>query len=196
MQLRAATPQERAQAQFDEGWAKFQEGRISEAEAAWRKALTIDPNQEEARQALLGVLLDRGQRDEAERLLQEGLAANPRQTKLSMQLARLQIGRGDQAAAQQTLEAGLPYAQWSGDYLSMTAAVMVRAGRNRDAAQLYQAALRVSPGNAVRQMGLGIALRADGKRAEALAAFKRARDLRALNPDLQAFVDTQIRELQ
>jgi hypothetical protein len=39
-------------------------------------------------------------------------------------------------------------------------------------------------------------LRADGRRPEALAAFERARDLKSLNPDLQAFVERQARELK
>jgi hypothetical protein len=45
-------------------------------------------------------------------------------------------------------------------------------------------------------MGLGLALRADGRPQEALAAFERARDLRTLNPDLQAYVERQVRELK
>jgi MSHA biogenesis protein MshN len=113
-----------------------------------------------------------------------------------MLLARLQLDRGAQEDALRTLEGGLPNAQWNADYLSMTAAVMARAGRNADAAQLYEAALRIAPGNAVWQMGLGLALRAEGRRPEALSAFERARDLKTLNPDLQAFVERQVRELK
>jgi MSHA biogenesis protein MshN len=113
-----------------------------------------------------------------------------------MLLARLQLDRGAQQEALRTLEAGLPGAQWNADYLSMTAAVMSRAGRNAEAAQLYEGALRMGPGNAVWHMGLGMALRAEGRRPEARAAFERARDLKTLNPDLQAFVERQVRELQ
>jgi hypothetical protein len=54
----------------------------------------------------------------------------------------------------------------------------------------------MGPGNAVWHMGLGMALRAEDRRPEALAAFERARDLKTLNPDLQAFVERQVHELQ
>ena len=78
----------------------------------------------------------------------------------------------------------------------MTAAVMSRVGRHRDAAELYASALRVVPGNAVWEMGRGMALRADGQREQALAAFQRASRLPGLSPELRAFVERQIRELQ
>ena len=174
----------------------LQQGRAQEAEAALRAALEADPSHEQARQALLGALLERGRRAEAEALLQEGLQANPRQVSLAMLLARLQLDRGAQQEALDTLLAALPNAQWSPDYLAMTAAVLARASRHHEAAALYEAALRIGPNNAVWTMGLGLALRADGQPQEALAAFERARDLKTLNPDLQAYVERQIRELK
>ena len=137
-----------------------------------------------------------GERAQAERLLQDGLRGNPAQSTLGLVLARLQVDRGAQAEALQTLEAGLPHARHSVEYLTTTAAVMARAGRHGEAAALYEDALRIGPGNAVWYMGLGLALRADGRPRDALAAFQRARDMRALNPELQAFVERSVRELQ
>jgi MSHA biogenesis protein MshN len=151
---------------------------------------------EQARQALLGLLLEGGRRPEAEALLQDGLRTDPRQINLAMLLARLQVDRGALQEAIDTLQTHLPNAQWSADYLAMTAAVMARASRNREAAQFYEAALRIGPNNAVWTMGLGLALRGDGRPREALVAFQRARDLKTLAPELQAFVERQIRDLQ
>ena len=187
---------ERAQAEFKRGMRLYQEGRAGEAEAAWRGALETDPANESTRHALLGLLLERGERAQAERLLQDGLRGNPAQSKLGLVLARLQLDRGALAEALQTLEAGLPHARQSVEYLTTTAAVMARAGRHGEAAALYQDALRIGPGNAVWYMGLGLALRADGRPRDALAAFQRARDMRALKPELQAFVERSVRELQ
>lgn len=187
---------ERAQQEFRRGMGLFQMGRIDEAQTAWYAALAIDPGAVAPRQALLGILLERGERQRAERLLEEGLRADPRQPKQAMLLARLQLDRGAQAEALRTLEQGLPHAQWNAQYLSMTAAVMARVGRHRDAADLYASALRIAPNNPVWEMGRGMALRAEGERAEALAAFQRARRMPGLSPDLQAFVERQIRELQ
>ncbi len=195
-QMRPLSSSARAESDFRRGMSLLQQGRVQEAEAAWRSALDADPSHEQARQALLGALLEGGRRAEAEALLQEGLRANPRQVSLAMLLARLQLDRGAQQEALDTLLAGLPNAQWSPDYLAMTAAVLARASRHHEAAALYQAALRIGPNNAVWTMGLGLALRADGQPREALAAFERARELKTLNPDLQAYVERQIRELK
>jgi MSHA biogenesis protein MshN len=195
-QVRPLSANARADAEFRRGMSLVQQGHPQDAEGALRAALEADPGHEQARQALLGVLLERGRRTEAETLLQEGLAANPKQVSLAMLLARLQLDRGAQQEALDTLLAALPNAQWSPDYLAMTAAVLSRASRHREAAALYEAALRIGPNNAVWTMGLGLALRADGRPQEALAAFERARDLKTLNPDLQAFVERQIREIK
>lgn len=195
-QVRPMSTSARAEAEFRRGMGLLQQGRPQDAEAALRAALEADPAHEQARQALLGVLLERGRRAEAETLLEEGLATNPKQVSLAMLLARLQLDRGAQQEALDTLLASLPNAQWSPDYLAMTAAVLTRASRHHEAAALYEAALRIGPNNAVWTMGLGLALRADGRPQEALTAFQRARDLKTLNPDLQAFVERQIRELR
>jgi MSHA biogenesis protein MshN len=195
-QVRPLSSNARAESEFRRGMSLLQQGRAQEAEAALRAALEADPTHDQARQALLGALLEQGRRPDAETLLQDGLRANPRQISLAMLLARLQLDRGAQTEALDTLLAGLPNAQWSPDYLAMTAAVLARASRPHEAAALYQAALRIGPNNAVWTMGLGLALRADGQPREALAAFERALDLKTLNPDLQAYVERQIRELK
>ncbi|HZR02684.1 MAG TPA: tetratricopeptide repeat protein [Burkholderiales bacterium] len=195
-QVRAPTAAEQGDAEFRRGMQAFQAGRADEAEAAWTQALTIDPSNASARQALLGLVLDRGERGRAEQILKEGLQINPRQAKQAMLLARLQLDRGSQSEALRTLEDGLPYAQWSAEYLAMTATVLSRTGRHTDAAELYRSALRVGPANPVWEIGLGLALRADGKPAEAKAAFERARESKALTPDLQTFVDRQLREMK
>lgn len=195
-QVKAPTNADRADAEFRTGMEAYQAGRFEEADAAWTRAMRLDPGAANARQALLGMLLDRGERARAEQVLKESLQANPRQAKHAMLLARLQLERGSQTEALRTLEDGLPHAQWSAEYLAMTATVLSRTGRNRDAAELYRSALRVGPANPVWEIGLGMALRADGKRAEARAAFERARESKAMTADLQAYVDRQLKELR
>lgn len=195
-QVKAPTNADRADAEFRTGMEAYQAGRFEEADAAWTRAMRLDPGAANARQALLGMLLDRGERTRAEQVLKESLQANPRQAKHAMLLARLQLERGSQTEALRTLEDGLPHAQWSAEYLAMTATVLSRTGRNRDAAELYRSALRVGPANPVWEIGLGMALRAEGKRAEARAAFERARESKAMTADLQAYVDRQLKELR
>ena len=45
-------------------------------------------------------------------------------------------------------------------------------------------------------MGMGISLQADNRGAEALDAFKRAKSEGGLSPDLLAFVDQRMKQLQ
>jgi MSHA biogenesis protein MshN len=195
-QVRPMAPQERADMEFHRGMSLLQQGRSGEAEMAWRSALTADSANEPARQALVGLKLERGQRDEAEQLLREAIQANPRPVRFAMLLARLELERGAQQQALETLEAGLPYGQSDAEYLATAAAVTARASRFGEAAKLYEAALRIHPGNAVWQMGLGMALRDDGRRPDALIAFRRARDLKLPKAELQAYVEGQVRQLQ
>ena len=45
-------------------------------------------------------------------------------------------------------------------------------------------------------MGLGISLQAVNRNSEAQDAFRRARASNTLNPELQAFVDQRLKQLQ
>jgi MSHA biogenesis protein MshN len=45
-------------------------------------------------------------------------------------------------------------------------------------------------------MGMGISLQADNRSAEALDAFRRAKSAGGLSPDLLAFVDQRMKQLQ
>jgi MSHA biogenesis protein MshN len=60
---------------------------------------------------------------------------------------------------------------------------------------MYQAALRSGPNNALWSLGLGVALKSDGRPREAAVAFQRARDIGTLSPDLRVFVEQQLLDL-
>ena len=114
----------------------------------------------------------------------------------AMQLARLQVNRGDLRGAVETLEGSAAYAQNNAEYLGFLAALLQREQRNQEAVQRFNAALRLKPQAGVWLMGLGISLQALNRNAEAQEAFRRARASGTLNPQLQAFVDQRLRELQ
>jgi MSHA biogenesis protein MshN len=75
------------------------------------------------------------------------------------------------------------------------AGVLQRAGRQKEAVEHYQAAVRLQPANAVWWMGLGISLQADKRNAEAKAAFQRAAESGRLAPELQSFVERRLQQL-
>ncbi len=194
-QMREMTVQQRAETAFRMGVAQLQDARVSAAEASFREALKEDPMHLGARQALLGLLLDGGRRDEAEQLLRHALELNPRQPRHAMVLARLEVDRGEVGGVINTLVGALPYVRSDPEYYAFLAALLQRDGRHRDAVDYYRTALQSSPGNSVWLMGLGISLRANDQFADAREAFQRAADSKQLNPELQAFVERQLREM-
>jgi MSHA biogenesis protein MshN len=89
----------------------------------------------------------------------------------------------------------LPYAGANPDYHAFLAGALEREQRHREAAEQYQAALRLAPGNGVWWMGLGMSLQADKRNAEALEAFQRARTSGMLSAELQAFVERRLQQM-
>jgi MSHA biogenesis protein MshN len=190
---RTATPSQRAENAYRRALGVLEDGRVTEAIATLQAGLQIDPRHEAARQTLVGLLIEAGRPDDAMRQLQAALAIDARQPALAMLLARLQLERGGPAI--ETLTRTLPHAAGNGEYHAFLAGVLQREGRAHEAAEHYQAALRRSPGNGVWWMGLGIALQADKRDAEALAAFARAQASGTLSPELQAFVERRLGQL-
>jgi MSHA biogenesis protein MshN len=190
---RTDTPSQRAENAYRRALGVLEDGRVTEAIATLQAGLQIDPRHEAARQTLVGLLIEAGRPDDAMRQLQAALAIDARQPALAMLLARLQLERGGPAIG--TLTRTLPYATGNGEYHAFLAGVLQREGRAHEAAEHYQAALKRSPGNGVWWMGLGIALQADKRDAEAVAAFARAQASGTLSPELQAFVERRLGQL-
>jgi MSHA biogenesis protein MshN len=190
---RQESSSQRAEGEYRRALASLQDGRMTETIAALEQALRLDPGHEAARQTLVGLLIEAKRGEEAIRHLQGGLALNLRQPALAMLLARLQIERGGSGI--DTLVRTLPYAGNNADYHAFLAGALQRDQRYREAAEQYQAALRVAPGNGVWWMGLGMSLQGDKRNAEALEAFQRARASGTLSAELLAFVERRLQQL-
>ena len=178
---------------FQRAQVKLASGRVAEATADLEAALEIDQRYLAARETLVGVLVESGQQTDAMRHLRRALALNPEQAGMAMLLARMQLEHG--SGALDTLEQSLPYAQSNPDYRAMIGGVLERAGRHHEAAEHYQAAVQLQPANGIWWMGLGIALQGDKRGAEAKPAFQRALDSGRLSPELQAFVERRLQQL-
>jgi MSHA biogenesis protein MshN len=168
----------------------LQEGRISSAINALEQALSSDPGHDAARQTLVGLLLEAKRTDEAIQQLQQTMKQNPNQPALAMALARLQVEVGGPAL--QTLMRFLPYAVKNADYQAFVAALLQREGRNEEAIEHYEVALRLNPQNGIWWMGLGISLAAQQRQEDAMAAFQRAKMSGSLTAELAAFVDKKL----
>lgn len=195
-QVRPPTEREQVETEFRRGMAALGAGDATEAENRLRAALAIDPTVDKARQALLGLYIERGRREDAEQLLEERLRVDRRPTGFALALARLQLERGANSEALATLQRSLPNGEASADYQAMLANALGRLGQHKQAAERFEMAARLSPRNPVWLMGLGVELRADNRYSEARVAFQRARELGGLNPQLANFVDRQISELK
>ncbi|MBK7423487.1 MAG: tetratricopeptide repeat protein [Propionivibrio sp.] len=184
---------ERAEAEYRKAIAAVNQGRIAEAVDGLRNALRQDPLHIASRQLLVKLLLEAKRPDEAAQVLQDGLQGQPAQIGWAMSLARLQVDRKDLTGAWQTLNNSLPAAGSNADYQGFTAHVLQRLGRHKEAAEHYQAATRLSPGDGRWWLGLGLALEEEGRVSEAREAFLRARQSGNLGAELSALVEQKLR---
>lgn len=190
------SPQQRAENEYRKALQAQQAGRQQEAMTYLEQALQFDHQHTAARQAMVAWLLEQGQRPQAIAKLQEGLGHDPAQSGLAMILARLQVDQGDVKTALDTLNRSLPYTLGRADYQAFMAALLQREGRHKEAILRYQNALAINPDSAVWWMGIAISLQAEQQKAAARESFSRARGIGGLSPELQAFVEQRISQLQ
>lgn len=187
------SPRERAESEYRKAIVAVNQGRVSESLDSLRNALRQDGLHVASRQLLVKLLLEAKQSDEALQVLQEGLQGQPAQLGWAMSLARLQVDRGDLAASWQTLNYSLPAAGSHADYQGFAAHVLQRLGRHKDAAERYQAAARLAPGDGRWWLGLGLAWEAEGRSGDAREAFARARQSGNLSAELTAVIEQKLK---
>jgi MSHA biogenesis protein MshN len=195
-EVREPEPRELAENEFRQGTGLLHRARLDEARARFEAALEHYPRHQGARQALVGLLLEGKRLDEAERVLDAGVKLIPSQIGFAMALARIQVDRGNTPAAIDTLLASQGAAQANADHAAFLAALLQREGRHEEAVAHFNAALRSRPESGVWLLGLGLSLQALGHDAEARVAYRRARSAHGLAPELAAFADQRLRELQ
>ena len=194
-EIRQPNPQQRAENAYRQAYASLQQGRMGEAEDNLRQALQFDPRHAAARQALAALLVESRRLDRAEQVLQQGLELQPGNSGYAMTLARIQVERGDVATALATLQHNPPAGE-NAEYHGFMAALLQRSERHKDAIEHYFAALRANPASGPWLLGLGISLQADGQAAKAAEIFRRARQSGSLSPELQAFAEQRLKQLQ
>jgi MSHA biogenesis protein MshN len=194
--LKQVSNKQQAETTFRKAVLLMQQGRISDALAGYRAALSLDPGCDPARQALVSLLLENKNRVEAEQVLQEGLSNRPEQVSFAMMVARLQVERNAIGDALLTLEKSIPYAQEHGDYQAFFAALLQRQNRHQEALVHYQLAVQLMPNNGLWLMGEGISLQALQRNEEAKVVYKRALATQTLQADLQNFVQQKLKSIE
>lgn len=188
-----ATPRDRADAEYRKAENALAAGRSAEAVDGLKAALKQDPGYVQVRQMLLRQLLEMRKIEEAMTVLQDGLELQPAQIGWAMSLARLQLEQHDVAAADRTLAKSQVYAEASADYAGFQGHVKSRLGVNRQAVTHYQRATRLAPNEGRWWLGLGLALEADGRIAEAKEALRRSIATATLSVELSAVAEQHLR---
>ncbi len=192
-QPRTPVMSERSDAEYRKGMNAIKRGAVDEASTALRTALRIEPDHVAARQALLSLLFDQKQWDEAQAVGAEGLALDPKQAGWAMLMARLQVERGDLPAAIKTLDDHARYAERNADYLGFHALLLQKVKRLPEAVERYRSALALKPAEGRWWYGLGLALEASQRSAEAKEAYMQARAAANLPADLAAAVEQKLK---
>jgi MSHA biogenesis protein MshN len=184
---------ELAEAEYRKGMQAAGSGDHVAAIPALRRALDIEPRHAKARQALLSVLASSRQWEEVKQVVQSGLELDPARTGWATILARLQHEQGNPEGALKTLEAYAMHAAGDADYQGLFAVLLQKRQRFAEAAQRYQAALALRPGEGRWWYGLGLALEGAGRLDEAKAAFGKARDTGNLSADMLGVVEQKLK---
>jgi MSHA biogenesis protein MshN len=185
-----------AESLFREGVAMLNQGRVTEAQQDFTAALKKYAAHEPARQALVSILIDRGQLDEARRLLEEGLALNPAQAHFAAVLARIHVEQRNYAVAADVLSASREAGREDADYQLLFGAVLQRLGRHAEAAEALLSAVALKKQPAATWVALGVSLEATGKRAQAVEAYRRSLLAAASNQDTRSYAEMRIRALR
>ncbi len=192
-QERKPSPAEVADANFRRGLAMQRQGNAVQAASFYRQALDLNVEHAGARQALSAMLLEARQFDEAEELLRRGIEIPVTRMASALSLARLKVEKGDAATALDLLLRNSAAGEGSADYQGFAGALLNRVGRSGEAIERYQSATRLAPSDARWWAGLGIALDAGGRTAEAREAYVKAKSLPGLPPDLAQHVELRLR---
>ncbi|MDE3020463.1 MAG: tetratricopeptide repeat protein [Pseudomonadota bacterium] len=193
--LRPANNHEQSQTQYQQGIKMLESGRIADALTAFRQAITLDPENAPARQALAQLYIEQHQFMAAETVLKAGLANQPGLLAFSFPLARLLVEQGKDAKALEILEKSQDQGIKNANYLALRADIFTRLGRSSEAISDYQQALLLKPQEVSWIVGLGIAFEANHDPEEARKVYIEAISARHLPSVLENFVQRRLSAL-
>ncbi len=190
------TSHEGAESEFRRAVSLVNQGRIAEGMDGFRSALKMDPEHQAARQTLVALLLEAKRVNEAATVTEEGLALNPANAGYAMLLARILVERKNVPGALALLQKHAASGGANPDYHAFTAALYQRLNRHKEAIDEYRSALGLAPLAGVWWVGVGISYQAIERPGDAFEAFSRAKAAGSLSPELIAFVDQRLKQLQ
>lgn len=169
-------------------------GKMDEAEAAFRHALTRDPEDAEAMYNL-AVVIRRREPAEALRLLRSALSIDPEYADAHAELGFQLAAIGDDAAAELSILTAIridPTSAWPRIYL---ADILARTGRTNEAMESIIAACDLAPLMSTARWMRGSLLEAAGERWEALKHYQIAVEIAPRDGEAALRLGTCLREL-
>jgi tetratricopeptide (TPR) repeat protein len=167
-------------------------GQDNQAIYMLKNLQTDFPQYHQGREFLVKLLMRNGHIAEANRVLAVGLMQQPHSANYVELKARLLVEEGKIDQAVSLLESAAPSLKTNPEYHALTAALYQRQGRSALAANLYKELLRTNSGNAKWWLGLGVALDSTENHSQAVEAYANANTVGGLNPELKAYVETQL----
>jgi tetratricopeptide (TPR) repeat protein len=160
------------------GMRQHQEGRLDQAEAAYRQALARAPNNADGLHLLGVVAYQRGRHDQAVERIGAAirLQADRAPYHGNLALALQALGRLDEAAA--AYRAALRLDRFFVQGFNNLGNILRRSGQPAEAEQAFRQALALQPERGEIWNNLATALHAQFKLSEAEAAYRRAIDLK------------------
>jgi arylsulfatase A-like enzyme/Flp pilus assembly protein TadD len=159
---------------FNTALTAFDEGRSREALSAFLAILHERPDFVAARASAAAVLVAAGRSREAVDLLRAGLLDQPDSPELLAKLGNALRAAGDLRASAEALEHARRTGDDGPDVLNDLAVVYASLGRGDDARALFGALIERNPSAATTWFNLGLFELQTRRRAEAVAAFRRA----------------------
>lgn len=185
VKMTALSPEAEAQQLLDEAQVLRRGGKIEAAMGTYRQALERYPGMTGARLQLAGLLQETGQADAALSLLAAGFEQRA-DDRLAIAAARLLADQGQREAALAWLQRGQTGLR-AADHALM-GALLSQAHRHAEASEAYRRALAADPGHGGWQLGLGLALEAQGRHDDAQAAYRTALERGQFKPEVMQFL--------
>jgi Tfp pilus assembly protein PilF len=191
------TPEPAVRGPAEEARRLAEQGFPARAAELLNRHLAEQPYDSAARRQLAELYTDLGWTVQSEAILKEGLALDPGAADLANSYARRLLEKGKNGEAEALLERAAAKASPAGKAESMAAlaAVYLQNGHPPLAERLYRNILEQQPDNGAWRMGLAISLEQQGKKREALEAYREALYKGDLAPLVQRYVAGRIGEL-
>ncbi len=152
-------------------------GRIDDAEAGYRAALKVEPNDPTAL-LWLGVIACQSQRyDEAQKLLTRSLRGDPRSSVAQLNLGLAHAGLGNSEAAQSAYRRAVALDPTNRDAYNNLGVLLESMKRPAEAIEPYRKAVELDPISPTFLSNLGNALRLSGRLDEAVETYRRSLEL-------------------